>query len=69
MATAQTSCKDLATLHTKRPHHLVAVQVEGFPVWYNVSMGVCQPVVPKDFRQQVFGTINGMVHPGVHATT
>ena len=40
LATVQITCEDLATLRAKRPHHLVAVQVEGFPVWCNVSTGV-----------------------------
>ena len=53
LATAQTSCEDLATLCAKWPQHLVSVQVEGFPVWCNISTGVWQLVVPKDFRQQV----------------
>ena len=26
-------------------------------------------LVPKDFRQQMFDTIQGLVHPGVHATS
>ena len=68
LATEQTSCKDLAALHAKQLHHLVAVQVEGFPVWCDVSMGVWRTGVPKDFRQQVFDTIQGLVHPGVCAT-
>ena len=54
--------------HAKWPHHLVAVQVEGFPMWCDVSTRVWRPVVPKDFRQQVFDTIHGLVHPGVCAT-
>ena len=33
LATAQTLCADLAALRAKRPHNLVAVKVEGFPVW------------------------------------
>ena len=32
LATAQSTCKDLATLNARRLHHLVAVQVEAFPV-------------------------------------
>ena len=56
LATAQTLCKDLTAVHAKRLHHLVAVQVEGFPVWCDVSTGVWRPVVPKYFRQQVFDT-------------
>ena len=47
LATAQTSGKDLAALHAKWSHHLVAVQVEGFPVWCDVSTGVWRPVVPR----------------------
>ena len=68
LATEQTSCEDLATLHAKQLHHLVGVQVEGFPVPCDVSMGVWRPGVSKDFRQQVFDTIHGLVHPGVCAT-
>ena len=37
LATAQTLCEDLVAVRAKRPHHLVAVQVEGFPVWCDVS--------------------------------
>ena len=43
LATGQTTCGDLAALRARRPHHLVAVQVEGFPVW--------RLVVPLEFRQ------------------
>ena len=32
LAMAQTLCEDLVALRAKWPHHLVAVQVEGFPV-------------------------------------
>ena len=52
-------CVDLAAMRAKRPHHLVADQVEGFPVWCDVStrvVGGRRPVVPKYFRQQVFDT-------------
>ena len=69
LATEQTSCEDLAVLCAKRPHNLVAVKVEGIPVWWDVSKGVWWPVVPKDFRQQVFDAIHGLAHPGVRATT
>ena len=65
----QTTCKDLAALNARRPHHLVAVEVEGFPVWCDISTGVWRPVVPQGFRQQVFDTIHGLVHPGIRATT
>ena len=65
----QTLREDLAALHAKRPHHLVAVQVEGFPVWCDVSTGVWRPVVPKEFRQQVFDIIHGLMHQGLPATT
>ena len=37
-------------------------------MWCDVSTRVWRPVVPKDFRQQVFDTIHGLVHPGVCAT-
>ena len=45
LATVQSLCEDLATLCANRWHHLVAVHVEGFPVWCNVSTGVvaCGP--------------------------
>ena len=69
LATAQTSSKDLAALHAKGLHHLVTVHEEGIPVWCDFSRGVWWPVVPKDFRRQVFDTIHGLAHPGVHATT
>ena len=36
-ATGQATCEDLAALRTRQPYHLVAVQVEGFPVWCDVS--------------------------------
>ena len=38
-------------------------------MWCDVSTGVWRPVVPQGFRQQVFDTIHGLVHPEVHATT
>ena len=38
-------------------------------MWCDVSTRVWRPVVPKDFRQQVFDTIHGLVHPEVRATT
>ena len=47
LAMAQTSCEDLAALRAKRPHHLVAVQVEGFPVWCDISTWVWRLVVPR----------------------
>ena len=65
LATAQSTCKDLAALCARRPHHLVAVQVEGFPVWCDISTGVWRPVVPHGFRQQVFDTIHLLVHLGI----
>ena len=37
-------------------------------MWYDVTTRVWRPVVPKDFRQQVFDTIHGLVHLGVCAT-
>ena len=64
-------CVDLAAMRAKRPHHLVADQVEGFPVWCDVSTGVVggqRRVVPKYFRQQVFDAIHGIAHTGVRAT-
>ena len=69
LATAQSTCKDLATMHARWLHHLVSVQVEGFPVWCDVSTWVWQLVVPQNFRQQVFDAIHGLAHPGVHAST
>ena len=39
LATVQSTCEDLAALRARRPHHLVAVQVEGFPVWCDVAAG------------------------------
>ena len=33
LATVQATCRDLAALHARRLHHVVAVQVEGFLVW------------------------------------
>ena len=69
LATVQSTCEDLAALRARRPHHVVAVQVEGFPVWCDISTGVWRPVVPQGFRQQVFDTIHGLVHPGIRATT
>ena len=65
----QTLRKDLAALHAKQSHHLVSVQVEGFPVWCDISTGVCRLVVPKEFRQQVFDIIHGLMHQGLPATT
>ena len=62
LATGQATCGDLAAIRARRPHHLVAVQVEGFPVWCDVSTGVWRPVVPLDFRRQVFDTVHGLVH-------
>ena len=38
-------------------------------MWCNVSTGVWQPVVPKDFRQQVFHANHELAHTGVRATT
>ena len=64
LATAQSTCEDLAALHARRPHHLVAVQVEGFPVWCDVSTRVWRPVVPQGFRQQVFDAIHRLIHQG-----
>ena len=32
-------------------------------MWCDVSMGVWQLMVPKDFRQQVFDTTQGYVPP------
>ena len=49
LATGQATCGDLAAIRARRPHHLVAVQVEGYPVWCDVSAGVWRPVVPQDF--------------------
>ena len=69
LATGQATCGDLAAIRARRPHHLVAVQVEGFPVCCDVSTGVWRPLVPLEFRQQVFDTVHGLVHPGVRATT
>ena len=69
LATGQATCGDLAAIRARRPHHLVAVQVEGYPVWCDVSAGLWRPVVPVDFRRQVFDTVHGLVHPGVRATT
>ena len=40
LATGQATCGDLAAISARRPHHLVAVQVEGYPVWCDVSTGV-----------------------------
>ena len=40
LAKAQTLCKDLAALRARWPHHVVAVHVEGLPVWCDVSTGV-----------------------------
>ena len=51
LATAQSRCEDLAALHARRPHHLVAVQVEGFPVRCDISTGVWRPVVPQGFKK------------------
>ena len=63
------ACQDLAALSAKRPQHLVAVQVEGCPVWCDVSTGAWRLVVPRSFRQQAFDTNHGLMHPGVYATT
>ena len=52
LATAQKTWEDLADLHTKQTHHLEAVQLKGFPMWCDVSMGVWRPVVPQDFRRR-----------------
>ena len=68
LAAVQSTCEDLAALCARRPHHLLAVQVEGFPVWCDISTGVWRPVVPQGFRQQVFDTIHGLVHLGICAT-
>ena len=38
-------------------------------MWCDISTGVWQPVVPQGFRQQVFDTIHGLLHPGVGVTT
>ena len=64
LATAQSMCEDMAALCARRLHHLVAVQVEGFPVWCDVSTRVWQPVVPQGFRQQVFDAIHRLIHQG-----
>ena len=69
LATAQTLCEDLAALRAKWLHHLVAFQMEELPVWWDISTGVWRLVVSKDFRQQVFDAIHGLVHPEVCATT
>ena len=65
LAMAQTLCQDLAVLRAKRLHHLVAVQVEGIPVWCDISMGVWRPVVPNRAGQT--GTFLRLRVPDVKA--
>ena len=67
-STAQTSCADLAAIRAKRQQHLQVVQVEGQPVWCDVSQGNWRPVVPAELRRQVFDNVHQLVHPGVRAT-
>ena len=69
MATAQLVCPEVATLRAKSSLHFSTQQVEGQHLLGDISTGTFRPVVvPATFKQQVFDTIHGIVHPGTLAS-
>ena len=69
MAAGQTTCRDLAELKLSDKLKLEKILVHGVEVWCDLSTAVLRPVVPEEYRREVFRTIHELAHPGIRATT
>ena len=69
MASAQTDDRDISELrHSSYNLKLENVSFGGVTILCDVSTGRPRPLVPEEFKRQVFDNIHGMSHPSIRST-
>jgi Integrase zinc binding domain len=73
LAAAQASCLDCHKGKTSAALHVMEVTLPtgtggGVAILVDTSSGVLRPLVPAQFRREIFAAIHGLAHPGIRAT-
>ena len=73
LAAAQTTSDDIRAARTAVSSLKVKLEDVAYPggltLVCDTSLGFPRPVVPLEFRRDVFNVLHGLSHPGIRATT
>jgi RNase H-like domain found in reverse transcriptase/Reverse transcriptase (RNA-dependent DNA polymerase)/Integrase zinc binding domain/Integrase core domain len=68
LAAAQLQCQQCTALANADTLQVESCNVQGTHVLCDLSTGTARPLVPMQFRKDVFGALHGIAHPGIRAS-